>query len=119
MSETDLSLSIRRALDACGIWNFRVPSGCIRKGRYTIMLAPEGTYDTWTEYGWLESKDPSRRNTGKRGGKRDAAQREWKKKADEHGIRNAIVCSVSEALAVVSKWRAEEEEKRKNAKSNP
>jgi hypothetical protein len=97
-SETVLSKSIRSALERLGYWTMRINSGG-RRGR--MSLASAGTPDILIlapVYGWLEVKRPG-------DGRLLATQRRWHDKATRHGVRVAVVRSVSQALAKVREWR--------------
>jgi hypothetical protein len=106
MSETDISRAIRESLTAAGVWCFRVQSGKIltRRGG-AIVLCPPGTPDNWTEFGWLETKDPNRERR-KTLTDTEKAQLAWRLKAAQHGVNVAVVESMQEAFRVVAEWKA-------------
>lgn len=101
--ETELSKAIRDALATSRIWVIRINSGALKMGDRYITLAEPGTPDLWTPYGWLEVKDKARVT---------AVQRAWHERAARHGVRVAVVHSVSEALATVREWEKEDKERR-------
>lgn len=109
MSETQLSKSIRGALEAAGVWNQRVNSGKLLAssgGRsYMVQLAPKGTPDilVLSPYGWLEVKRP--------GEKLSADQVAWHARAERERVRSAVVHSIEEALMQVSLWKVADEAK--------
>lgn len=102
MSETDISRSIREALEECGFWVERTNSGKVptRNGWFTGLS--DGTPDTLLvapAYGWLETKTDE--------GKLRPAQVEWHERARRRGIRVAVVRTVGAAVSVAMKWRSE------------
>lgn len=98
-SETKLSRSIKQSLERMGFWVIRIPSGkvqVIRGGRQSwIVMAPKGTPDllVLAPYVWLEVKGAK--------GTVSPEQREWHRRAEERGVRVAVVRSVAEAIAAV------------------
>lgn len=106
MTETDLHRAILKALELRGHWAFRVNAGGMQvgqgKSRAFVRMAPAGTPDICllSPQGWLEVKTPT--------GKLSKAQDSWHTKARLHSVRVATVRSVSEALAVVERWEAED-----------
>lgn len=107
MSETELSRKIQDALLAIGVPCIRIQSGQISIGSRRIHMAPKGTPDLRTPYGWLEVKDPTRESTAKqranllRSPKQVAFAETWTR----HGDRVAVVMSVEEALRTVRAWQ--------------
>lgn len=99
-AETAVSKRIREVLESIGIPVIRVQSGQFRVGPHVIHMAPAGTPDLVTPYGWLEVKDE---------GNESPEQIEFRKTWTRMGARVATVRSVSEAVRVVSKWRREQE----------
>ena len=93
-SETELQKAILEALREIGCWVFRVNSG--RYGK--VWLAPEGTPDLCLPaLGWMEVKLPGR--------KPSVAQQVWHKRAENEGVRVAVVHSVTEAISTYLAWR--------------
>jgi hypothetical protein len=102
VSETEISLNIRRALKLAGFWCERVNSGKVPTRGGFFQGASKGTPDTVVVspvYGWLETKTPE--------GKLSDGQRKWHAKAKARCVRIAVVMSASEAIAVVRGWRRE------------
>lgn len=106
-SETKLSKSIRDSLTALGIWNIRIQSGMIKIGNRFIHLAPKGTsdillpsYDNIGSSAFLEVKTED--------GKVSEDQVKFQEKCRQHGVKSAIVRSVSEAIETVKMWVKED-----------
>ena len=102
VSETQLSHSIRGALERLGYWVIRIQAGQLRMGeekaRY-IHGAEPGTPDLLVVapvYGWLEVK--------RDGARLSLTQKAWHARARMNGLQLAVVHSVHEALATVSGW---------------
>lgn len=101
MSETQLSASIRSALERLGVWCMRVNSGGYRS---RSRGAPKGTPDILlmgpapVAGSWLEVKDPNGKNRD------EASQPIWHQRAKKMGVRVATVRSMSEAVEVVRSW---------------
>lgn len=104
MTETQLSRDIRRALETCGVWVIRTQV-VGRNGARACATGERGMPDLCLPgFGWIEVK------VG--GGKLSADQIAWHSKAARYGVRVATVRSVSEAIKVVSAWKAEREHAR-------
>lgn len=108
MSETDLVRNVLAALKAKRVWAWRANSGAMVFGqgesRYVIKGAPAGTPDILVvlpggRLCGLECK------VGK--AKQRPSQVLWQRKAERHGVRYAVVRSVSEALRAVEIWTGE------------
>lgn len=99
-SETAVSKRIRELLQSIGIPCIRVQSGVLRIGKRFIHMAPAGTPDLVTPYGWLEVKDE---------GDESPEQVEFRKEWTRMGARVALVRSAPEAIKVVTKWQREQE----------
>jgi hypothetical protein len=95
--ETDLSKSIKTALEAMGFYVLRVNSGRVAVKRGWLWLAPAGTADLFAFKAGrvvaLEVKVP--------GEVLDDAQVEWRDAWVAKGFSAACVHSIDEALAVV------------------
>ena len=101
MSETDISLAIRKALNASGVaYVWREQAGTASSGRR--QLAPPGTPDIigWVRMGpnrgrmlGIEVKTPK--------GKARPAQIEWHAKASVDGVVCGFARSVAEAIVIV------------------
>lgn len=100
MSETDLSLSIRKALTSLGIWVIRVQAGMHRVTGGMLHCAEPGTPDLCLPaLGWIEVKTQT--------GEPSPFQLAWHARAAREGIRVAVVRSVSEAVTIARLWQAE------------
>jgi hypothetical protein len=105
VSETDLSRSIRNALQAKGCKVIRIQSGVVHvaarkpgQPKYYMHCAPIGTPDLLVIrepaiYTWLEVKTED--------GKLNRYQQDWHEWATSSGIRVATVRSISEAISAV------------------
>ncbi len=105
--ESQLVRNILAALEARGVWSWRVNSGTLpaaRKGggEYRVKQAPAGTPDilgvlrpSGVLFG-LEAKVAGR--------VQNPAQRVWEARAQMHGVKYRVVYSVSQALAAVDEW---------------
>ena len=92
-NETAMKATALRFIQGMGVWAFKVHCG--RRGR--IQLAPEGTPDIWTQYGWLEGKTET--------GKLSPAQVAWHERARREGVNVATFRSPREALEQVLRWK--------------
>jgi hypothetical protein len=97
VSETQLSASIRGALEATGVWVIRMGVNMKRGKRGTQSGEPGMPDLLCPAYGWLETKVDE--------GKLSPGQRIWHDKAARNGVRVAVVRSVHEALMQVSLWK--------------
>jgi hypothetical protein len=96
VSETDLSRSIRSALEATGAWVERIQAGKHRVKGGVLVCASPGTPDLlvlWPRVVFLEVKLPK--------GKLKPTQELWHARAQAAGLRVAVVRSVAEALEAV------------------
>jgi hypothetical protein len=100
MSETDLSRSIQRALEAIGVWVERIQAGEHKvRGGYLRCASP-GTPDLMVIGApvdgcvtFLEVKGPK--------GRLEESQEDWHERARARGIRVFVVRSVAEALEAI------------------
>jgi len=102
MSETAISLTIRRTLTAAGYHVERVNSGKVKARGGWYQGATAGTPDTIvvspaSAYGWLETKTDE--------GELNPAQRKWHADAARRGVNVAVVRSAREALGAVKQWQ--------------
>ena len=98
MSETELSAAIRGALDANNFWVIRLNTSG-RRGRRSIASGERGMPDLHLPSlnGWLEVKAAD--------GKLSPDQKAWHFRAQQAGVKVAVVRSVQEALRVAIVWR--------------
>jgi len=97
MSETQLSASIRGALEANGVWVIRTGVNMKRGKRGTQSGEPGMPDLLLPEFGWLETKTDE--------GAVSPVQFVWHQKAKMRGVRVAVVRSIEEALMQVSLWK--------------
>ena len=102
MSETQLSKSIKTALEKSGAWVLRIQSGIIPNGRGGfIHMAPRGTPDLLVMHPcwcWLEIKPPNGAHHDKR---TLESQQKFRDRCGRLGIAVAVVTSTEQALAFV------------------
>jgi hypothetical protein len=105
VTETLLVRAILQALQLKGVFCWRVNSGVTvlgtGKSKRVIRGAPAGTPDI---IGALDGRMVAfevKTETGRV----LATQQRWHDKATKHGVRVAVVRSVSQALAKVKEWR--------------
>jgi hypothetical protein len=98
VSETELSASIRGALEANNFWVIRMNSSG-RRGPRSVASGERGMPDLHLVAlgAWLEVKLPD--------GELSADQKAWHFRAQQAGVRVAIVRSVHEALRAAMVWR--------------
>ncbi len=106
MSETAISKTIRKGLNALGIWTLRIQSGIIEAKPYKgkkrfIHCAEPGTPDLVVPALslWLEVKTEKGRLT--------TEQKAWHARAQREGMRVVVVRSLAEAIEVVRIWQRE------------
>ena len=114
MSETQLVRGIIGALQAKGVWCWRVNSGAtvIKSAKYGdrfLSGAPKGSPDIMgivpESFGRLfgiEAKSPK--------GKQNPNQKAWEKRALEYGVAYGVARSISDALGHVSAWERHAED---------
>jgi hypothetical protein len=97
VSETELSKSIRIALEQSGFWVIRLQSSG-RHGARTFATGEPGLPDLYLPgLGHLEVKTPT--------GKLSEEQTAWHHRALKSGVRVGTVRSVSQAVDVARTWR--------------
>lgn len=92
-------------LTKLGLFGFRV---CAEAKRGRTPGAPKGTFDIYTQFGWLEFK--------MRNGTLKPGQQEFLSRCERHGVRAVVVWEgkqgpvelIARALRIVLRWRAEE-----------
>ena len=98
-SETQLSKSIRSALESIGVWCERIQAGQHRVRGGVLHCASPGTPDLFCPaLGlWLEVKTPT--------GRLEASQELWFARAEREGVAVVVVRSVADALDAVRERR--------------
>lgn len=95
MTESQIQADILDAFKRLGIWAIRINAG----KRGGVRMAPAGTPDIWTPWGWIEAKTLK--------GKLSDAQKNWHERARQHAINVAVVRSWPEAVEAVRAWQAD------------
>jgi hypothetical protein len=100
VSETQLSKAIRDALATMGVWVIRSQVKG-RTGKRSVATGEPGQPDLYLPAlnAHIEVK------VG--GGKLSAAQIAWHSRAAKHGVRVAVVRTVSQAIGIVRMWKHE------------
>ena len=101
-SETQLSKSIRDALESMGVWVERLQSGKIKLRHGWLHCCSPGTPDMlclWPTVAFLEIKLPGR--------KLSQEQADWHRRARTAGLEVHRVESVEEAMEHAKRWLSE------------